>query len=69
MASVAVSISGGIRKPYSRVNANAPNRLETVAYIGAVRNAADTWYSGWTCNANYVSFGNASGACTAVPTS
>lgn len=54
---------------FATVNAAAPNRLEAVAYIGAVRNAADTWYSGWTCNAGYASFGAASGACTVVPTS
>lgn len=54
---------------FATVNAAAPNRLETVAYVGAVRNAADTWYSGWTCNAGYAGFGAASGACTVVPTS
>ncbi|HEX8225127.1 MAG TPA: hypothetical protein VF605_15015 [Allosphingosinicella sp.] len=54
---------------FATVNAAAPNRLEAAAYVGAVRNAADTWYSGWTCNAGYASFGNASGNCTAVPTS
>lgn len=32
--------------------ANAPavhSFFQTVVYIGAVRNAADTWYQGWTC--------------------
>ena len=27
-----------------------------VDYIGAVRDANDTWYQSWTCNASYVSF-------------
>ena len=49
------------------VNTNAPNRLETVAFIGAVRNAADTNFAGWTCNAGYANFGTASGSCTALP--
>lgn len=34
------------------VPANAPavhGFFQTVTYIGAVRNAADTWYQGWTC--------------------
>ena len=50
-------------------NAAAPNRLTAVTYIGAVRNAADTWYAGWTCNSGYASFGGTSGSCTAIPTS
>ncbi len=28
------------------VNAAAPNRLTAVTYIGAVQDAADTWYHG-----------------------
>jgi hypothetical protein len=53
---------------FQTANAAAPNRLESVAYIGAVRNASDTWFAGWTCNASYVNL-NGSGNCTAVPTS
>jgi hypothetical protein len=48
-------------------NAAAPNRMSAVTYIGAVRDAADTWYAGWTCNSSYVGFGAASGLCTAIP--
>jgi len=42
------------------------------AYIGAVRDASDTWYAGWTCNptnASYVNFGPTSASCTAIPSS
>ena len=39
------------------------------SYVGAVRDAADTWYSGWTCNSATASFGTVSGNCTAIPTS
>ena len=53
--------------PHATVNAAAPNRLTAVTYIGAVQNAADTWYSGWTCNASYVGFGAASATCVTVP--
>jgi hypothetical protein len=49
-------------------NNNAPNRLEAVTFIGAVRNAQDTNFSGWTCNSGYASFGSNSGSCTALPT-
>ena len=37
-------------------------------YIGAVKDAADTWYAGWTCNSETASFGATSGACTTLPT-
>ena len=46
----------------------APNQFTAVTYIGAVQNASDTWYAGWTCNAGYVNFGSTSSNCTALPT-
>src|SRR3546814_18610146 len=37
----------------------------TTDYIGAVKNASDTWYQGWTCDSSTLDFG--SGApCTAI---
>ena len=36
-------------------------------YIGAVRDANDTWYAGWTCNSATANFGGSSGACTSLP--
>lgn len=53
--------------PHATVNVLAPNRLSAVTYIGAVRDAADTWYAAWTCNSSYVGFGAASATCTTVP--
>jgi hypothetical protein len=53
--------------PFVTVNAAAPNRLSVVTYIGAVQNAADTWYAGWTCNSSYANFGSLSSSCTTVP--
>ena len=53
--------------PHATVNAAAPNRLAAVAYIGAVRDATDTWYAAWTCNSGYANFGVASATCTTVP--
>jgi len=50
-------------------NAAAPNRMTAVNYIGAVRDAADTWFAGWTCNSSYASFGGTSGSCTTIPIS
>ena len=36
------------------------------SYVGAVRDANDTWYRGWTCDSGYAAFGSAA-SCTAVP--
>lgn len=36
------------------------------AYAGAVRDANDTWYRGWTCDSGYVSFGSNQN-CNTVP--
>ena len=37
-------------------------------YVGAVRNASDTWYRNWTCNSATADFGSAGGACSTLPT-
>ncbi|WP_077148668.1 hypothetical protein, partial [Sphingopyxis sp. KK2] len=36
-------------------------------YVGAVRDAADTRFTGWTCNSATASFGSSSAACTLIP--
>jgi hypothetical protein len=42
--------------------------FDTTTYIGAVRDNADTWYTGWTCNSATADFGAGnSGLCTALP--
>lgn len=46
--------------------------FDTTTWIGAVRNAQDTWYAGWTCNSGYAAFDNATvtgRSCTSLPTS
>ena len=45
----------------------APNQFTAVSFVGAVQNAQDASFAGWTCNANYVNFGSTSGLCTALP--
>ena len=43
--------------------------FDKTSYIGAVRDATDTWYQGWTCNSTTASFGTGnSGLCTSLPT-
>jgi hypothetical protein len=36
-------------------------------YVGAVRDATDTWYAGWTCNSATANFGTTSTSCTSLP--
>lgn len=43
--------------------------FDSTTWIGAVRNAADNWYAGWTCNSATANFGTGnSGDCTSLPT-
>lgn len=41
--------------------------FDTTNYAGAVRDANDTWYQGWTCNSSTANFGTTSTACTSLP--
>jgi hypothetical protein len=43
--------------------------FSAVTNIGAVKDSADTWYAGWTCNSATANFGPGNtGACTSLPT-
>jgi len=45
--------------------------FDTTTYIGAVKDANDNWYKGWTCNSSYAPFDdttNANRSCTSLPT-
>jgi hypothetical protein len=42
--------------------------FDTTTYVGAVQNATDTWYAGWTCNSTTATFDTTSSACTSLPT-
>ncbi len=41
--------------------------FDTTDYIGAVKNASDTWYEGWTCNSSTLDLGSNVGDCTSLP--
>ena len=43
--------------------------FDATAYVGAVADANDSWYAGWTCNSATASFGDTSGNCTDIPVS
>src|SRR5688572_4245916 len=42
--------------------------FDTTTHAGAVKDASDPWYAGWTCNSATASFGATSTACTSLPT-
>jgi len=45
--------------------------FDTTTYIGAVKDANDNWYKGWTCNSSYAPFDTTTSAgrsCTSIPT-
>ncbi|HWJ68552.1 MAG TPA: hypothetical protein VNS79_00650 [Sphingobium sp.] len=45
--------------------------FDTTTHIGAVKDANDNWFKGWTCNSATATFddaGNANRACTSLPT-
>lgn len=41
--------------------------FDTTNYVGAVKDASDTWYTGWTCNSQTATLGVTNGRCTAIP--
>lgn len=45
-----------------------PQFFDAVTYAGAVRDAADTWYTQWTCNSTALNLGSNTGMCTSLPT-
>src|SRR5688572_29196597 len=53
------------------VTATDPKTLDaafdTTTYVGAVRDASDTWYAGWTCNSSTADFGTTSTDCSSLP--
>ena len=63
-------INGASETAVSAFNANTLNPFfDTTTYVGAVRDAADTWYTGWTCNSSTANLGtSATGLCTSLPT-
>jgi hypothetical protein len=63
-------INGASETAVSAFNASTLNAFfDATTYVGAVRDANDTWYAGWTCNSATASFGTSvTGLCTSLPT-
>ncbi|MBJ7437616.1 MAG: hypothetical protein JHD35_01140 [Sphingopyxis sp.] len=53
--------------PYASTPASTPNRMTAVAYVGAIRDASDTAFIGWTCRTSYADFGSNSRECGVAP--
>lgn len=41
--------------------------FDTTDYIGAVKDATDTWYQGWTCFSSAADFGGGESECSSLP--
>lgn len=41
--------------------------FDATDYVGAVKDASDTWYAGWSCNSATADFGTTSSSCTSLP--
>jgi hypothetical protein len=48
------------------LNAISGGYYTNATYVGAVRDANDTWYRGWTCDSGYANFGSNQN-CNVVP--
>ena len=68
-ASLASTFINGANE--TAVTATNPSTFSTffdaTTWIGAVRNAQDTWYAGWTGNSATANFGSTSTNCTSLP--
>ena len=53
---------------FNGITLTPANFFDAVTYIGAVRDANDTWYQGWTCNSATANLGASNTLCTTIPT-
>lgn len=67
------SLSGGFTNGANETGRTAADpkvvdaSFDTTSYIGAVKDANDTWYAGWTCNSATANFGSSGTACSTLP--
>jgi hypothetical protein len=63
-------INGANETAVTAFNASTLNPFfDATTYVGAVRDANDTWYAGWTCNSATANLGTSvTGLCTSLPT-
>ena len=65
-----VFINGATETAVTAFNASSiSSYFDATTYIGAVRDANDLWYAGWTCNSATAALGTSvTGLCTSLPT-
>jgi hypothetical protein len=63
-------INGASETAVPAFNASTVNAFfDATTYVGAVRDANDNWYAGWTCNSATAALGTSlTGLCTSLPT-
>lgn len=63
-------INGANETAVTAFNASTVSSFfDATTYVGAVRDANDTWYAGWTCNSATATLGTSvTGLCTSLPT-
>ena len=63
-------INGASETAVTAFNASTLDAFfDATTYVGAVRDANDTWYAGWTCNSATATLGTSlTGLCTSLPT-
>ncbi|MGB5078208.1 MAG: hypothetical protein WBO17_12070, partial [Sphingorhabdus sp.] len=63
-------VNGASETAVTAFNASTLNAFfDATSYVGAVRDANDTWYAGWTCNSATATLGTSvTGLCTSLPT-
>jgi hypothetical protein len=67
---ISLFVNGANETAVTAFNASTLNAFfDATTYVGAVRDANDTWYAGWTCNSGTATLGTSiSGLCTSLPT-
>jgi len=67
---ISLFINGANENAVTAFNANTiASFFDQTSYIGAVRDANDLWYAGWTCNSSTANLGTSvTGLCTSLPT-
>ena len=68
------SLTGGFINGANETSRTAVNpqtydaAFDVTNYVGAVKDAADTWYRGWTCDSATATFNTTASLCTSLPT-
>ncbi|MCW2367066.1 hypothetical protein M2341_002513 [Sphingobium sp. B7D2B] len=65
------AVAGTDPKTIAGLSTDFRDFFDSTTYVGAVKDANDTWYKGWTCNSSYAQFDDTSNTnrnCSSLPT-